>query len=150
MREADFSRRIMSRARAENAPPKQLHGGLTGLHERKPFPYSRAEIEQAAAAVKDRNYRIQVNEEGIHVYNVDGLHRATDPFDLYPKPGVETDGRQASYLGVELARAEIAHRVGKRYTQDGPLHRGTALPPSGEHLLTYATPAATNKKAWRG
>lgn len=146
VREADLARRIMFRARTEQALPKQLHGGLTGLHERKPFVLGQAEIERAAAAVKDRNYRIQVNADGIHIYNREALHSGLDPFDLYPKLGVETDGGHAFYLGVELARAEIAQQLGKRYTQDRPLNWGAALPPAEEDLLAYATPAPTKQR----
>ena len=36
------------------------------------------------------------------------------------------DGAHAFYLGVELARAEIAWRLGKRYAQDEPLDWGVA------------------------
>ena len=45
---------------------------------------------------------------------------------LYPKLDVDKDGAHAFYLGVELARAEIAWRLGKRYAQDEPLDWGVA------------------------
>ena len=38
--------------------------------------------------------------------------------------GVEKDGGHAFYLGAELMKAEIAHRLGKRYAQDEPLDWG--------------------------
>jgi hypothetical protein len=47
-------------------------------------------------------------------------------FDLYPKLDIEKDGAHAFYLGVELARAEIAWRLAKRYAQDEPLDWGVA------------------------
>ena len=50
------------------------------------------EIAAAAAAVKDANFRIQVSRDGLHVYNRDGLHTATDPFDLFPRLQLEHDG----------------------------------------------------------
>lgn len=146
VREADLARRIMYRARTEGSLPKQLHGGLTGLHERKPFPYNSTDIAQAAAAVKDRNFRIQVAEDGMHVYNRDLHDTASDPFDLFPKLGVESDGGHAFYLGVELARAEIALQLGKRYTQDQPLRWGAALPNPEGDKLDYS-PVASTKKA---
>ena len=37
---------------------------------------------------------------------------------LFDKLGVETDGAHAFYLGYELAKAEIARALGKRYAQD--------------------------------
>ncbi len=41
-------------------------------------------------------------------------------------PDLENDGGHAFYLGVELARAEIAWQLGKRYTQDQALMWGCA------------------------
>ena len=50
-----------------------------------------------------------------------------DPFALFPHLGVEEDGAHAFYLGVEMARAEIAWQLGKRYVQDEPLGWGCAV-----------------------
>lgn len=146
IREADLSRRIMYRSRAERTLPKRLHGGLSNRHERNPFPYDSTEIHKAAEQVKDRNFRIQVNQDGIHIYNREGLHRATDPFDLFPHLGVEEDGSHAFYLGVELARAQVALQLGKRYTQDQLLDWGVATPAAEENLLEYAKPGSTKKR----
>uniref|UniRef100_UPI001C087797 DUF4346 domain-containing protein n=1 Tax=Acinetobacter baumannii TaxID=470 RepID=UPI001C087797 len=68
--------------------------------------------------VRDPNFRIQVAEDGIHVYNRDGLWRGRGAFELWPQLGIETDAAHAFYLGVELAHAELAWRLGKRYVQD--------------------------------
>lgn len=146
IREADLSRRVMFRARADRTLPKRLHGGLSNRHERNPFPYDSAEISMAAERVKDRNFRIQVNQDGIHIYNREGLHRANDPFDLFPQLGVEQDGSHAFYLGVELARAQIALQLGKRYTQDQLLDWGVAAPAEEEDLLEYAKPGSTKQR----
>lgn len=145
IREADLSRRIMYRSRADRTLPKRLHGGLSNRHERNPFPYDSAEISSAAKRVKDRNFRIQVNQQGIHIYNRDALHQAVDPFELFPHLGVEEDGSHAFYLGVELARAQIALQLGKRYTQDQMLDWGVATPPREENLLEYAKPGSTKQ-----
>jgi dihydropteroate synthase-like protein len=145
VREIDLARRIMYRAREERALPKQIHGGLTALHERKPFPYSLDEIRAAATQVKDTNFRIQVSAEGIHIYNRDSFYCATDPFQLYPKLGVEEDGGHAFYLGVELGRAQIAHQLGKRYTQDQPLGWGCTVQRSDDDLTEFA-PVGTTKR----
>ena len=51
---------------------------------------------------------------------------AQEAFALYDKLGVDKDGPHAFYLGAELARAEIAWRLGKRYAQDEPLEWGVA------------------------
>ncbi len=129
IREADLARRILYAARELSALPKHIDDGLMALHERAPFPYGGAEIEELAAKIHDPSYRIQVSREGIHVYNRDGHWLATDPFALYPSLRVEQDGGHAFYLGVELGRAQIAWQLGKRYTQDEELGWGCAVDP---------------------
>ena len=124
--EHDLARRIMFASRAEHELPKDYADGLLALHSRRPFPQSAEEIAQAASEVRDRNFRIEIAEDGIHVYNRDGHHVAQDAFALYDKLGVDSDGPHAFYLGAELARAEIAWRLGKRYAQDEPLDWGVA------------------------
>ncbi|MEI8572163.1 dihydropteroate synthase [Methylomonas sp. LW13] len=126
IKEADSARRIMYTAKRHNTLPKHIAPDLLTVHDSSPFLNSREEIESLAAEIKDPSYRIQVSSDGIHVFNRDGLHTAQDPFDLYPKLHVETDGGHAFYLGVELARAEIAWQLGKRFTQDQQLSWGCA------------------------
>lgn len=146
IREADRARRIMYWARQENSLPKQIDGGLTGLHERSPFPYSADEIRELAGEIRDPNFRIQVSTEGIHVYNRDGMQTHSDPFALYPHLGVDADGSHAFYLGVELARAEIAHQLGKRYVQDRPLAWGCLIDRPAEDMSRYQAPGTTKRK----
>jgi dihydropteroate synthase-like protein len=124
--EHDLARRIMYASRAENDLPKDYADGLLALHSRRPFPQTPEEIVEAAGEVRDKNFRIEIAEDGIHIYNRDGHHVAQDAFDLFPKLGVEQDGAHAFYLGAELARAEIAFRLAKRYSQDEPLDWGVA------------------------
>jgi dihydropteroate synthase-like protein len=126
IKEADSARRIMYTAKQHNTLPKHIAPDLLTVHDSSPFLNNREEIESLAAEIKDPSYRIQVSSDGIHVFNRDGLHTAHDPFDLYPKLHVETDGGHAFYLGVELARAEIAWQLGKRFTQDQQLSWGCA------------------------
>ncbi len=124
--EHDLARRIMYASRAEHDLPKDYADGLLALHARKPFPQTAEEIAEAAREVRDRNFRIEIAEDGIHVYNRDGHHVGESAMDLFPKLGVETDGAHAFYLGTELTKAEIAWRLGKRYAQDEPLDWGVA------------------------
>ncbi|AMK74964.1 MULTISPECIES: DUF6513 domain-containing protein [Methylomonas] len=126
IKEADSARRIMYTAKQHNTLPKHIAPDLLTVHDSSPFLNSREEIESLAAEIKDPSYRIQVSSDGIHVFNRDGLHTAQDPFDLYPQLHVESDGGHAFYLGVELARAEIAWQLGKRFTQDQQLSWGCA------------------------
>ena len=124
--EHDLARRIMFASRAEHELPKDYADGLLCLHARRPFPQNPEEIAETAREVRDKNFRIEIAEDGIHIYNRDGHHIAQDVFDLYPKLGVDQDGAHAFYLGAELARAEIAWRLAKRYAQDEPLDWGVA------------------------
>jgi dihydropteroate synthase-like protein len=125
--EHDAARRIMFAAREDASLPKDYGRALLALHERKPFPYSPAEIAELAREVKDDNFRIEVAEDGIHVYNRHRHEVAQDAFALFGKLGVERDGAHAFYLGAELMRAEIAWRLGKRFAQDEPLDWGVAV-----------------------
>lgn len=126
VKEADKVRRIMFAAKEQDTLPKHIDASLMALHETSPFPYSQDEIKELASQITDPSYRIQTSAEGVHIFNRDGLHTAIDPFDLYPKLAVENDAGHAFYLGVELARAEIAWQLGKRYNQDQPLSWGCA------------------------
>ncbi|MDP1766978.1 MAG: DUF6513 domain-containing protein [Methylotenera sp.] len=124
--EADIARRIMYAAKQDDRLPRGYSNGLLGLHDRRPFTYTAEEIEEIAAMIKDPSFRIQVSEQGLHIYNRDGLHEALDPFALYPHLKVEDDASHAFYLGVELARAQIAWQLKKRYVQDQELAWGVA------------------------
>ena len=127
--EADIARRINYRAKQDDRLPRGYSNGLLGLHDRKPFSYNATEIAEFAAQIKDPSFRIMVSEAGVHVYNRDGLLQEIDPFAFYPNLGVENDASHAFYLGVELARAQIAWQLKKRYVQDEELHWG--LPEDG-------------------
>ena len=124
--EHDLARRIMFASRTEQELPKDYADGLLALHSRRPFPQTPEEIGEAAREVRDKNFRIEIAEDGIHIYNSDGHHVAQEAFALYSKLGLDTDAPHAFYLGAELARAEIAWRLAKRYAQDEPLDWGVA------------------------
>src|SRR4029079_18695722 len=98
--EHDLARRIMYASRAEHELPKDYADGLLALHARRPFPQSSEEIAAAAAEVRDKNFRIEIAEDGIHVYNREGHHVAQEAFALYDKLGVDQDGPHACYLGA--------------------------------------------------
>ena len=126
--EHDIARRILFAARADEALPKGYDPGLLQVHDRKPYPASVDDIEALAATVRDANFRILTAEDGIHIFNRDGHVVSQDAFALFAGLGVEDDGAHAFYLGAELMKAEIAWRLGKRYTQDEPLAWGVAAP----------------------
>lgn len=135
--EHDAARRVMFAARADSALPKGYGNALLALHDKRPFATTPAEIAAAAGAVRDANFRIEVAEDGIHVYNRDRHAVATEALDLFPRLGVESDAAHAFYLGAELAKAEIAWRLRKRYAQDEPLDFGCAADKPAEDSTAF-------------
>jgi hypothetical protein len=126
IQEHDAARRLMFAASKDGALPKGYDAGLLALHDLSPYPAPAQEIAGLAEAVRDANFRVMTAEDGIHVFNRDGHYISRNAFSLFPKLGVEADGAHAFYLGAELAKAEIAFVLGKRYTQDEPLDWGCA------------------------
>lgn len=146
VQEHDAARRVMFRAREDGNLPKGYGGaGLISLHDLLPYPQTGAQIAEAAQAVRDLNFRIEVGEDGVHIYNRAGHHISTTPLDLYPKLDVADDASHAFYLGYELAKAETAWRLAKRYVQDQPLDWGVAADKAEEDLTRHAVEGATLK-----
>lgn len=147
VREADWARRMMYAAREEGSLPRDFSDALLTVHARRPFPDAPEEIAEQAAAVRDPSFRIQVAADGVHIYNRDGHHAAKDPFELFPRLGVEDDASHAFYLGVELAKAQIAWQLGKRYAQDEELDWGAAVERTPEDLREHRAPGTTLEAA---
>ena len=143
VREADLARRIMHAAVEMQTLPKGLHSGLATVHERQPLTDTPEEIAATALQVRDPNFRIQVSEQGLHVYNRDGMRQAVDAFSLWPSLGLHDDASHAFYMGVELGRAELAYQLGKRYVQDQPLSWGVAWSPPAQDMQAWCAPGST-------
>ncbi|WP_024276525.1 DUF6513 domain-containing protein [Hyphomicrobium sp. 802] len=150
IKEFDRARREYFAARKANALPQGFGSGLMALRDRKGFASTPEEIRSLASEIRDQNYRIEVAEDGIHIYNRDGHHVSDDPFQLYPHLDTRADPGHAFYLGVETARAEIAYRLGKRYAQDEPLEFGVVAETKGSaddaHLMKFKEAGSTLKK----
>ncbi len=129
LKEADIARRMMFVARENDSLPRGFTDDLIVVHDRDPFPDNYKEIADLASKIKDANYRIRVSDEGIYMFNRDGVMHAVDPFAFYlqAKDALKDDTGHAFYLGVELARAQIGWQLGKRYTQDEMLKWGCAV-----------------------
>jgi dihydropteroate synthase len=143
VKEADLARRIMHAAARHHTLPKGLNGGLMTVHDKQPFPDTPEEIAATAALVRDPNFRVQVSPEGLHVYNRDGMRLAPDAFAVWPQLGLENDAAHAFYMGVELAHAEIAFKLGKRYVQDQPLDWGVAAERPADNKDAWCAPGTT-------
>jgi len=150
IREFDRARREFFAAKKAGSLPQGFGGGLMALRDRRGFATTAAEIASLAPQIRDANYRIEVAEDGIHIYNKAGHHVADDPFQLFPHLDTRADAGHAFYLGVETARAEIAYRLGKRYAQDEPLEFGVVAETKGSaddaHLMKFKDAGATLKK----
>jgi dihydropteroate synthase-like protein len=143
LQEHDAARRVMFAARDDASLPKGYGSALLALHDKKPFPSSLSEIAELAGEVRDANFRIEVAEDGIHVFNRKIHCVAQTAMALFTELNVEHDGPHAFYLGTELMKAEIAWRLGKRYAQDSPLDWGCAADRPVEDLSRLAEPGQT-------
>jgi dihydropteroate synthase-like protein len=119
--EANIARRLMFAAKADGALPRGYTAALMTAHDKKPFPQNLDDVKAVAAKVRDPNFRVQITAEGVHVFNRDGFWSDPNPFRIYPNLQLDGDGSHAFYMGVELARAQIAWQLGKRYAQDNAL-----------------------------
>ena len=144
--EGNFARRIMYSTKSYSMPPKDISNKLLSLHERKPFPYSTDELKEMWANVKDKNYRIYVNQDGIHVFNNKNFYTEQDAAEFYQYLDIKNDDGHAYYLGMELARAEIALQLGKRYDQDEILKWGCSVEISDDDIMKFKTAGHTMRK----
>jgi hypothetical protein len=120
-----------------------LSDALLTMHAKHPFPDTPEEIAALAAQVRDPNFRVQVSKAGLHVYNRDGLRLGQGAFELWPQLGLQDDAAHAFYMGVELAHAELAWRLGKRYVQDQPLDWGCAVESPAQDLNAWCATGPT-------
>ena len=144
--EGNFARRIMRSTKTYSMPPKDISNKLLSLHERKPFPYSTEELKEMWSNVKDKNYRIYVNQDGIHVFNNKNFYTEKDAAEFYQYLDIKNDDGHAYYLGMELARAEIAFQLGKRYDQDEILNWGCSVEISDDDIMKFKTAGHTMRK----
>ena len=58
------------------------------------------------------------------MYLIKKIFTENNAAEFYQHLDIENDDGHAYYLGMELARAEIAYQLGKRYEQDELLKMG--------------------------
>jgi dihydropteroate synthase len=127
LEEHDAARRMLFAARADRALPKGYSDALLQVHDKKPYAATPEEIAELARDLRDGNFRIEVAEDGVHIFARNFHQVAQDAMTLFPFLGVDHDGAHAFYLGAELMKAELAFKLGKRYRQDEPLDFGAAV-----------------------
>ena len=146
IKETDLARRIMYAASSNNITPKHINPGLLVNHASDKNMMDKADIDHLYKQVKDKNYRIIMSDDGIHLFNKKGKIVATDPYDFYDFIDVEGDIGHAYYLGIELARAQIAYQLGKDYEQDEELDWGCLVNKEFDDKLEFKETRSTYKK----
>ena len=144
--ETDLARRIALSSKLENVTPKHIHTGLLTTHSDKNFTYSIDEISKIAKDVKDSNYRIMISEKGISLFNKNGNYTEIDPYNFFENIDVDGDIGHAFYLGIELARAQIAYQLKKNYEQDEELEWGCLSKKEDDDKLIFKETGPTYKK----
>ncbi len=124
IKETDIARKIMHFSKKNQRLPFGIDNGLIRISERKPKRFSKNEIREIVDMVKDKNFRILLSENGINVFNSQVHKIGKEPYEFFQYLGVDDDASHAFYLGIELARAQIALELGKNYDQDNELSWG--------------------------
>jgi len=146
IKETDAARKIMHFSKKNQRLPFRVSNDLLCISERKPKRKSKEEVEEIKSMVKDSNYRIILSDEGINIFNKEISAKGKDPYDFYDEIDVMGDTSHAFYLGVELARAQIAYQLGKNYDQDNQLEWGIAVEEEKVDLMNRPELKTTQKK----
>ena len=146
IKETDAARKIMYFSKKNQRLPFRVNNNLMCLAERKPKRKSKKELKEIKSMVKDKNFRIFLSEDGINVFNSEIYTNGSDPYDFFEKMNVNDDASHSFYLGVELARAQIAYQLGKDYDQDNELNWGIAVEKKKQNLFKRPATKVTQKK----
>ncbi len=140
VRECDAARKLCHFAVKHQTPPKRVSSDLVMLRDPKLSHYSHETLDQLADAIRDNNYRLYADEHSLHLL-ARSMHLSDrDPYALFEQlmsqPISENvDASHAFYLGFELAKASIARKLGKQYTQDESLRWGMLSELEQHHRL---------------
>ncbi len=146
IKETDAARKIMYYSKKNKRLPFRIDNSLMAMSERKPTRKTKREINEIRDFIKDKNYRIFLTDKGVNILNSETHLINSDPFDFYNKLNVENDASHAFYLGVELARAQIAWQLGKNYDQDNELEWGVATKKKKQNLIKRPKLKSTQRK----
>jgi dihydropteroate synthase-like protein len=135
VRELDLARRLVHYACTQRIPPKHVEPALVVLRDLKPRTHGEAALEELAARLTDRNFRLFAERGHLHALNRDMHLQGTDPFTLFEELQKRdpVDPAHAFYLGYELAKAVTALTLGKNYVQDQALRWGFLTAPEPSH-----------------
>ena len=118
----------MFAARRDGALPKGYGDALLALHDKRPFARRRDEIaaRRGSRAGRKLPHRGRRRTASTSINRDVPRRRHRCAVAVSRSSASSADGGHAFYLGAELAKAEIAWRLGKRYAQDEPLDWGCA------------------------
>ena len=137
VRECDLARRLVHYAVQNRTAPKRLDDRLVMLRDPRLHQLGQAELADLASRFKDPNYRIHVNDQGIHLLAAHLLLSDRDPYQLFrqlmDRQPRNLDVSHAFYLGYEFAKAKTALTLGKQYRQDEALDWGFLTEPEQTH-----------------
>ena len=124
--EIDVARRLMFHAVNNRVIPKHVDSRLVMLHDPKVPTSTSASLKELWRAIKDRHFRIFADADELHLMNAQQYEHGADPFVLFQNVAQQQSitADHAFYLGYELAKAQLALLLGKRYEQDEPLAWG--------------------------
>lgn len=123
VRELDLARRLVYHACTHRVLPKHIAPNLVMLRDPKLRMHGETMLNDMAANIKDRNFRLFVERGLLCVLNNQMFLQGSDPFALFKqmRERVGIDVAHAFYLGYEMAKAMTALTLGKNYTQDQAL-----------------------------
>jgi dihydropteroate synthase-like protein len=137
VRECDLARRLVHYAVRHGVPPKRLDPQLVLLRDPRVYQFGQQQLEQLAADIKDKNYRIFAEGGQIHLMNAKVHLQESDAFRLLAQllktEPDNLDAAHAFYLGYEMAKAVTALTLGKEYHQDEALDWGYLTVPEDSH-----------------
>ncbi|PQO35280.1 dihydropteroate synthase [Blastopirellula marina] len=128
VRECDLARRLMRYAIEHRTLPKRIEPKLVTLRDPKVSEPSPEELALLPQQLKDKNYRLFVAQQMLHMICSDLHLQDDDPFSLFEKleatSPTNLNPSHAFYLGFELCKAMTAMHLGKQYRQDEALDWG--------------------------
>ena len=133
VRECALARKLVHYACANGALPKHREPGLHLLRDPSLLEHGAKVIEDLAAGIRDRNFRLFAEGGEIQVASSEGLVRGKDPFEIFDQLAVE-DPSHAFYLGYEMAKAVTALTLRKNYVQDEALRWGFLTREEKSHI----------------
>ena len=128
VRECDIARRLVYHAIDQQVLPKHVDSRLNLLRDAEVLEESDEELDELAAKIRDRNYRIFAAGDKVHALASEKHWADEDPYALFEKMMAATDkpidASHAFYLGYDMAKAVTAMTLGKQYRQDQALRWG--------------------------